>query len=96
MSNAIMHAETTSDIFLRVKVNMDWLSCQQYWTNFSATTKLGVIHSGHLQQQGRSLMAPQYLPQDFHPYSEISNSNFENEKNYVGSVASKMALQHAI
>ncbi|KAL6582006.1 26S proteasome non-ATPase regulatory subunit 1 B [Orobanche minor] len=58
-ANAIMHAGTTVDTFLRE--NLDWLSRATNWAKFSATAGLGVIHGGHLQQ-GRSLMAP-YLPQ---------------------------------
>ncbi|OIS96942.1 PREDICTED: 26S proteasome non-ATPase regulatory subunit 1 homolog A-like [Nicotiana attenuata] len=70
-ANAIMHAGTTVDTFLRE--NLDWLSRATNWAKFSATAGLGVIHSGHLQQ-GRSLMAP-YLPQGGgggggSPYSE--------------------------
>lgn len=70
-SNAIMHAGTTVDTFLRD--NLDWLSRATNWAKFSATAGLGVIHKGHLQQ-GRSLMAP-YLPQGASggggsPYSE--------------------------
>ncbi|KAF2285655.1 hypothetical protein GH714_006259 [Hevea brasiliensis] len=58
-ANAIMHAGTTVDTFLRE--NLDWLSRATNWAKFSATAGLGVIHRGHLQQ-GRSLMRP-YLPQ---------------------------------
>ncbi|XP_042487492.1 26S proteasome non-ATPase regulatory subunit 1 homolog A-like, partial [Macadamia integrifolia] len=70
-ANAIMHAGTTVDTFLRE--NLDWLSRATNWAKFSATAGLGVIHRGHLQQ-GRSLMAP-YLPQTGaagggSPYSE--------------------------
>ncbi|GAB4844091.1 26S proteasome non-ATPase regulatory subunit 1 A [Ancistrocladus abbreviatus] len=70
-ANAIMHAGTTVDTFLRE--NLDWLSRATNWAKFSATAGLGVIHRGHLQQ-GRSLMAP-YLPQSAaggggSPYSE--------------------------
>ncbi|GMH20299.1 hypothetical protein Nepgr_022140 [Nepenthes gracilis] len=70
-TNAIMHAGTTVDTFLRE--NLDWLSRATNWAKFSATAGLGVIHRGHLQQ-GRSLMAP-YLPQTGaggggSPYSE--------------------------
>ncbi|KAF6144295.1 hypothetical protein GIB67_024522 [Kingdonia uniflora] len=71
-ANAIMHAGTTVDTFLRE--NLDWLSRATNWAKFSATAGLGVIHRGHLQQ-GRSLMAP-YLPQtgagggSSSPYSE--------------------------
>ncbi|MFS7959211.1 putative armadillo-like helical protein [Helianthus anomalus] len=70
-ANALMHAGTTVDTFLRE--NLDWLSRATNWAKFSATAGLGVIHRGHLQQQGRSLMAP-YLPQSGSgggsPYSE--------------------------
>uniref|UniRef100_A0A453CSJ8 26S proteasome non-ATPase regulatory subunit 1 homolog n=1 Tax=Aegilops tauschii subsp. strangulata TaxID=200361 RepID=A0A453CSJ8_AEGTS len=70
-SNAIMHAGTTVDTFLRE--NLEWLSRATNWAKFSATAGLGVIHRGHLQQ-GRALMAP-YLPQSGavgggSPYSE--------------------------
>ncbi|KAL1188769.1 26S proteasome non-ATPase regulatory subunit 1 -like protein B [Cardamine amara subsp. amara] len=70
-ANAIMHAGTTVDTFLRE--NLDWLSKATNWGRFSATAGLGVIHRGHLQH-GRSLMAP-YLPQGGaggggSPYSE--------------------------
>uniref|UniRef100_A0A0E0PDV0 26S proteasome non-ATPase regulatory subunit 1 homolog n=1 Tax=Oryza rufipogon TaxID=4529 RepID=A0A0E0PDV0_ORYRU len=70
-TNAIMHAGTTVDTFLRE--NLEWLSRATNWAKFSATAGLGVIHRGHLQQ-GRALMAP-YLPQSGavgggSPYSE--------------------------
>eukprot|EP00850_Spirogloea_muscicola_P013494 SM000091S24652 [mRNA] locus=s91:438274:444527:- [translate_table: standard] len=68
-ANAIVHAGTTVDTFLRD--NLDWLSRATNWAKFCATAGLGVIHRGHLQQ-GRSLMAP-YLPQNGasgSPYSE--------------------------
>uniref|UniRef100_A0A0C9RKZ0 26S proteasome non-ATPase regulatory subunit 1 homolog n=1 Tax=Wollemia nobilis TaxID=56998 RepID=A0A0C9RKZ0_9CONI len=70
-ANALMHAGTTVDTFLRE--NLEWLSRATNWAKFSATAGLGVIHRGHLQQ-GRSLMAP-YLPQNGasgggSPYSE--------------------------
>ncbi|PIA56018.1 hypothetical protein AQUCO_00700382v1 [Aquilegia coerulea] len=57
-ANAIMHAGTTVDTFLRK--NLDWLGNATNWAKFSATAGLGVIHRGHLQH-GRELMAP-YLP----------------------------------
>ncbi|KAL7181827.1 hypothetical protein ACSBR1_040686 [Camellia fascicularis] len=70
-ANAIMHAGTTVDTFLRE--NLDWPGRATNWAKFSATAGLSVIHRGHLQQ-GRSLMAP-YLPQSGaggggSPYSE--------------------------
>ncbi|KAL1542968.1 26S proteasome non-ATPase regulatory subunit 1 A [Salvia divinorum] len=58
-ANAIMHAGTAVDTFMRE--NMDWLTRAIDWAKFSAIAGLGVINRGHLQQ-GRSLMAP-YLPQ---------------------------------
>ncbi|PNW70631.1 hypothetical protein CHLRE_17g727950v5 [Chlamydomonas reinhardtii] len=57
-ANALMHAGTTVDTFLRS--NLDWLAKATNWAKFSATASLGVIHRGHLAQ-GRALMAP-YLP----------------------------------
>ncbi|MQL85616.1 hypothetical protein Taro_018134 [Colocasia esculenta] len=70
-ANALMHAGTTVDTFLRE--NLEWLSRAINWAKFSATAGLGVIHRGQLQQ-GRSLMAP-YLPHGgasagSSPYSE--------------------------
>ncbi|KAG6741509.1 hypothetical protein POTOM_054770 [Populus tomentosa] len=41
-ANAIMHAGTTVDTFLRE--NLDWLSRATNWAKFSATAGLGVIH----------------------------------------------------
>lgn len=57
-ANAIMHAGTTVDNFLRL--NLDWLGKATNWAKFSATATLGVIHKGHLSQ-GLKLLAP-YLP----------------------------------
>jgi len=70
LANALMHAGTTVDMFLRE--NLDWLSRATNWAKFSATAGLGVIHRGHLSQ-GRALMEP-YLPRgnapSVSPYSE--------------------------
>ena len=57
-ANALMHAGTTADTFLRE--NLDWLSRATNWAKFSATAGLGVIHRGNLAN-GKALMAP-YLP----------------------------------
>eukprot|EP01102_Stenamoeba_stenopodia_P013510 TRINITY_DN4394_c0_g1_i1.p1 TRINITY_DN4394_c0_g1~~TRINITY_DN4394_c0_g1_i1.p1 ORF type:complete len:951 (-),score=235.34 TRINITY_DN4394_c0_g1_i1:34-2886(-) len=68
-ANAIMHAGTTTDTFLRE--NLEWLSRATNWAKFSATAGLGVIHKGHLKE-GKSLLGP-YLPQQnvsSSPYSE--------------------------
>ena len=59
-ANAIAHAGTTVDTFLRE--NLDWLSKAVNWAKFSATAGLGVIHKGHIKQS-RALMAP-YLPRN--------------------------------
>jgi 26S proteasome regulatory subunit N2 len=58
-SNALMHAGTTVDTFLRE--NLDWLSRATNWAKFSATAGLGVIHRGHLQK-AKVVLSP-YLPQ---------------------------------
>ncbi|XP_047312220.1 26S proteasome non-ATPase regulatory subunit 1 homolog A-like [Impatiens glandulifera] len=58
MANAIMHAGTTVDTFLRD--NLLWVRKATNWAKFNATAGLGVIYSGHLRG-GRSLMAP-FLP----------------------------------
>ena len=58
--NAIAHAGTTVDTFLRE--NLEWLSKAVNWAKFSATAGLGVIHKGHISQS-RALMAP-YLPRN--------------------------------
>ncbi len=42
LANALMHAGTTVDTFLRD--NLDWLSRATNWAKFSATASLGVIH----------------------------------------------------
>lgn len=47
-ANAVMHAGTTVDAFLRE--SMDWLTRATNWAKFSATAGLGVIHRGHLAQ----------------------------------------------
>ena len=49
-ANAIMHAGTTVDAFLRD--NLEWLSRATNWAKFGATAGLGVIHRGHLSQVG--------------------------------------------
>lgn len=72
-ANAIMHAGTTRDQFLRD--NIEWLAKATNWAKFSATAGLGVIHKGHLKE-GLTLLGP-YLPQQgggggaaSSPYSE--------------------------
>ena len=56
--NALMHAGTTRDTFLRQ--NLEWLGRATHWARFTAAAGLGVIHKGHLKE-GRTLLAP-YLP----------------------------------
>jgi 26S proteasome regulatory subunit N2 len=58
-TNAIMHAGTTSDAFLRD--NLEWLGRANNWAKFSAIAGLGVIHKGHLKE-GMTVLQP-YLPQ---------------------------------
>lgn len=66
-TNALLHAGTTVDAFLRE--NLDWLRCSTNWAKFSATAGLGVIYRGHLQQ-GVTLLSA-YLPQQRgSPFSE--------------------------
>ncbi|CAE6513659.1 unnamed protein product [Rhizoctonia solani] len=58
LSNAFMHAGTTSDVFLRN--NLDWLGRASNWSKFSATGAFGVIHKGNIAQ-AMELLGP-YLP----------------------------------
>ncbi|KAG8696227.1 proteasome regulatory particle base subunit [Ceratobasidium sp. 395] len=58
LSNAFMHAGTTSDVFLRN--NLDWLGRASNWSKFSATGAFGVIHKGNVGQ-AMELLGP-YLP----------------------------------
>ena len=60
LCNALMHAGTTVDTFLRE--NLDWLSRATNWARFSATAGMGVIHRGQLNE-GRQLMGP-FLPRE--------------------------------
>ncbi|KAJ1554728.1 proteasome regulatory particle base subunit, partial [Cladochytrium tenue] len=60
VSNALMHAGTTSDEFLRQ--NLQWLARANNWTKFIATAGLGVIHKGQISR-GRALLGP-YLPRE--------------------------------
>jgi 26S proteasome regulatory subunit N2 len=48
LANALMHAGTTRDTFLRR--NLEWLSRATNWAKFSATASLGVLHRGHISQ----------------------------------------------
>lgn len=57
-ANALMHAGTTRDTFLRE--NLEWLSRAINWAKFSTTAGLGVIHKGHLKE-ARKVLEP-YLP----------------------------------
>lgn len=69
-ANALMHAGTTSDSFLRE--NLEWLSKATNWAKFSATGGLGTIHKGNLKG-GMNVLRP-YLPPEGgvgpSPYSE--------------------------
>jgi len=57
-ANALMHAGTTCDTFLRE--NIDWLKRSTNWAKFSATGCVGVIHKGHLSK-GLAVLKD-YLP----------------------------------
>jgi len=57
-ANALMHAGTTSDQFLRD--NLEWLSRATNWAKFSAIAGLGVIHKGHIKESMK-ILSP-YLP----------------------------------
>mmetsp|Transcript_3610 Transcript_3610/g.10844 ORF Transcript_3610/g.10844 Transcript_3610/m.10844 type:complete len:1016 (+) Transcript_3610:101-3148(+) len=54
-TNAIMHAGTAIDGFLRE--NLDWLARATSWAKFSATACLGVIHARHTAS-ALNLLAP--------------------------------------
>jgi len=45
VSNAMMNAFTTNDLFL--KDNMVWVSKATNWSRFNATASLGIIHMGN-------------------------------------------------
>lgn len=57
-ANAVMHAGTCVDTFLRE--NLDWLAKATNWAKFSATAGMGAIHRGNLSH-GRRVLSP-YLP----------------------------------
>jgi len=57
-ANALMHAGTTVDTFLRE--NIDWLKRSTNWAKFSATGCVGVIHKGHIAK-GLAVLKD-YLP----------------------------------
>ena len=58
LANALMHAGTTCDKFLRE--NLDWLARATNWARFSATAGVGVIHRGRTKDS-RQLLS-QLLP----------------------------------
>jgi len=60
MSNAMMHAGTTVDGFIRN--NLDWMGRATNWAKFTAIAGLGVVHKGHVKE-GMNLLQP-YLPHD--------------------------------
>jgi 26S proteasome regulatory subunit N2 len=65
VSNALMHAGTTRDTFLRD--NLEWLAKAINWSKFSTTAGLGVIHRGHLNE-AMKVLEP-YLPKPGNPTS---------------------------
>lgn len=58
MANALMHAGTTVDTFLRE--NIEWLKRSTNWAKFAATGCVGVIHKGHIDK-GQAVLKD-YLP----------------------------------
>lgn len=68
LSNALMHAGTTNDDFVRK--NLEWLSMASNWTKYTAVSALGQIYRGHCEQS-LSLLS-QYLPKDGVVGSEYS------------------------
>ena len=69
MSNAMMHAGTTVDGFVRN--NLDWLGRATNWAKFTAIAGLGVVYKGHVKE-GMNLLKP-YLP----------NGGVEPTKQYI-------------
>ncbi|EFA76166.1 26S proteasome regulatory subunit S1 [Heterostelium album PN500] len=68
-ANAIMHAGTTKDTYLRE--NLEWLSKATHWTKFTATASLGVINRGQIKDS--KILLKSYLPGptvNATPYSE--------------------------
>ena len=66
--NAFMFCGTTYDQFLRD--NLEWLSRASYWSKFTATAALGVIHKGQVDSLK---ILDSYIPMDqvsTQPYSE--------------------------
>ena len=45
VSNAMMNAFTTNDLFL--KDNMSWVARATNWSRFNANASLGIIHMGN-------------------------------------------------
>ncbi|XP_049848626.1 uncharacterized protein LOC126315417 [Schistocerca gregaria] len=58
VANALMHAGTTRDTFLRD--NLEWVRKATNWTKFTMAAGLGVIHKGHLKE-ALNVLEP-YLP----------------------------------
>jgi 26S proteasome regulatory subunit N2 len=79
LSNAFMHAGTSSDIFLRE--NLDWLGRASNWSKFSATAGLGVIHKGNFKD-GMTLLGP-YLPTEANAAAQGSSSYSEGGALYA-------------
>lgn len=58
IADAFMYGGTTIDTFLRH--NMEWLALANYWSKFTCTAAVGVIHRGHVDAATYVLEA--YLP----------------------------------
>ena len=68
LSNAFMNAGTGSDKFLRE--NLDWLAKASNWSKFTATSALGVLHRGSIDE-GLNLLRPYLPPENGSPSSSV-------------------------
>eukprot|EP00796_Vickermania_ingenoplastis_P008253 gene8253-5773_t len=69
MADAFMYCGTTIDGFLRD--NLGWLAKANYWSKFTCTAAVGLIHRGHIDE-AMKVLEP-YLPQNVisaFPYRE--------------------------
>lgn len=87
ISNALMHSGTSVDVFVRK--NIDWLAKAKYWSIFTATAGLGVIHRGHHKHAFKLLGV--YLPTD-----DMINRKRKAQKYYSeGGALFALGLIHA-
>jgi 26S proteasome regulatory subunit N2 len=60
VSNALMNAFTTNDLFLRD--NMSWVAKATNWSRFNATASLGIIHMGN-KKDAMTILNPYFTGQ---------------------------------